>query len=421
MGLLFFIGVAIVFLTLLMSIKDKSKALIIIALFLFYVTLIIAEQVYLECQYGLKFHLSDATEYYRNVKFLSLYELDAMLISEPTKSNSFYFYLNWFFLNDFGYQLFPVFIKITNVMAFLIAYLLLTMEQRGFKPFHFFILLHPYLLTMIVRNLRDTYIILLLAVFLFLMERRRLNLFYYTIAGIASGMMITIRAFFLALYGLLLLERVSIFFNKYKKQFVYTACFLALAFLWVFRVEIIQQSASVYLSIVMSSDGPMGDNQEMYKEIMYNGGTISDLLSDASVRIFKGFFVFLLTPHPFNYLVKYMQLSRNGIWGIYTDFDNILICIGSCLTYLVILPLFIKYVVNFRKIDIKYHLVNFFIIIMYTIYQLGITDTRIKYTLMFFLVISFHKSGLHFGFTRQDKGYFIASIALLIGLSLVSV
>ena len=129
-------------------------------------------------------------------------------------------------------------------------------------------------------------------------------------------------------------------------------------------------------------------------------------------RFLKGFLVFLFTPHPVNFFDRFMLEGRGGMYGIYTNLDVYLIIFGSIFNYLFIVPLLIKFLFNIRSSDASSLITVFYILIAYSILQLGITDPRIKYTFIFFLLAAIKNSSLQIVSRVEYMKYFFASVAV---------
>jgi len=131
-------------------------------------------------------------------------------------------------------------------------------------------------------------------------------------------------------------------------------------------------------------------------------------------EILVGFFVFLLTPHPANYFESFMRERINGLWGIYTDFDNILILLGSVLYYSFIIPLIIKSLHRGERFYEVFLIVVVYILVLYSLFHFGATDPRIKFVFWFYLLVGFKYGDLRIHLISRDYKYYFGSLIVLI-------
>jgi hypothetical protein len=148
-----------------------------------------------------------------------------------------------------------------------------------------------------------------------------------------------------------------------------------------------------------------------------NGIGRSFILEFVRINV-KSFPTFIFTPHPINYGVKFSRGLNNGMWNIYTTFDNLLIVAGSFINYIIVFPLMFKYIHKLKQVRIEYTLTVLFMILVYSVFQLGITDVRIKYTFLIFLLFGLKHANLQCIEIKSDAKYFAFAVVLFLTISL---
>lgn len=403
--------------------KKESRAngnLIIFALCI-YIILIIIEQLHLEHFYLRSFHISDPSVYFNSVYKLSFDGLLNFAINGEYKSNEFYYIINWIFYKTlFNETLTAIMIKVTNALVFLSAYMLLCRSERQVDYINYILLFHPYLLLLITRNVRDAYIIFFLALFvksLTLWNATSENIKSWMLGALSFVFMLIIRPFFCLV--MLLIPMTSVFFRTRLLVKMIIIFVLLVTIIVIFRMNIFNLKAkiiSAIFSVFTFHEGYDAEREQVAKEIIGgdSGGLGFDLLAQYLKRIFQGIPVFLFTPHPINYLLKFLAEQRKGIWNIYTNFDNIMIIIGSILNYLIVIPMFLKYMHNIKSIRIDLLIICIYMFLMYSLFQFGITDVRIKYTFIFFVLLGLKISKQQIINFKTEYKYVIPTMAIFI-------
>jgi hypothetical protein len=419
----FLISVLIFFLVL--KRQDKSRAVLVLSVLFLYIVLILLEQVYLEHVYDRSFELSDPSQYIELTSHLSFDGLIGFLTSEKYASNGFYYAINWIYYNTLFHNqpLTGILLKTTNAIFFLLAYVVLRRRiNRSIVMLDWIILFHPWLLMMIIRNVRDAYILFLLSLILQIALTEKLR-FRNAVGVIFSGAaMYSIRSFFI---GIILMLLSLNFFEKkngWKKFAIIIAAFGLLALTaYNYRQEIVISITNVFLgNLVYFGGEDQGDVDLLMNNVAETGAVGSDIASLFIRKIIYAIPVFLFTPHPYNWGVKYLDQRQDGLYGIYTDADNLLIIFGASFNYLFVYPLLLKYISNIHRIDAKYSVIPFFIIVIYSVFLLGNADIRIRYTFIFFLVFAFYGSGNTLYKTYSDIKYFLISIIALLLIPFIS-
>ncbi|HMW54782.1 MAG TPA: hypothetical protein PLU50_08210 [Pseudobdellovibrionaceae bacterium] len=176
---------------------------------------------------------------------------------------------------------------------------------------------------------------------------------------------------------------------------------------------------SAIFSTFSTHEGLDEERDEIVSELMEGNSADIGFWISTVKRLMIGAPVFLFTPNPINYTLKFYQEHTFGVWGIYTLVDNILIILGSIVNYTIIYPILLKTIFNIKKTQIEFAITAFIMFASYTIFQLGITDTRIKYTFLFFMLMSIRNKSTGLGVSvSNDKRYFIASMVLLVAFTI---
>lgn len=397
--------------------QPRERANLVLAALCVYVVLILAEQMYLEEAFNRSFHLSDPSNYFDAISKLSGDGLLAFVASDEYRSNHFYYILNWIFYNNlFDATATAVMLKITNSLVFLSAYLLLPHANRKVDYIDYLLLFHPFLFVMLIRNVRDAYIIFFLVLFIHGYEKwqtHRLRLRSSVSMAISFAFMLIIRPFFSVLMLLIPAgQRVA--------RLGWWAKFTALSIAIVSFGIVISSDAlgirtkllSALFSTYSFHEGYDAEREDALHEMMQGGGAEGGLLFEYAKRILMGIPVFLFTPQPINYGLKLLAEQQNGVWNIYTTVDNVLIVMGSIVNYLIAFPLLLKFFHHVRSIRIDFVLTAIFMFLIYSVFQLGITDVRIKYSFLFFMLAGLKLADLHKLNFKQDAKYFIGMVAV---------
>lgn len=170
------------------KVRRGDRRVLVCLTFVFYAFLIIAEQFYLENVYGMHFNLSDSTNYYLQTKDISFEQLVENMSVDDGRSNSFYYLLNWAYQSGFSEPaIYGVALKLTNAIFFLLAYLMFTRnssEKVGLMDY--LVLFHPWLIMLVIRNVRDAYIIYFMSLFIGLSFKEKFSSIDASVASLYS-------------------------------------------------------------------------------------------------------------------------------------------------------------------------------------------------------------------------------------------
>lgn len=397
---------------LLLKNKTNKRANIALCALGVYIALIFSEQAYLELYFNMSYHLSDPSGYFDETFRLSFDQMIALISSDEYKSNNFYYILNWIFYNSFlDPTVTAIMLKITNCLAFLSAYLLLPQSNKKIDYIDYMLLFHPYLFVMLIRNVRDAYIIFFMVLFIYGFEKwqtHRLQFRNYILMTTSFAFMLTIRPFFSMLMLLIIISKQFIRLNWLTKFTVFSSGIILSSFVissgaFGIRTKLI----SALFSALSYHEGYDADRDDVAGVLMQGDGVEAISLIEYIKSFIMGFPVFLFTPQPVNYGLKFLTEQKNGLWNIYTAFDNTLIVIGSIVNYLITFPLLLKFFHHIRSVRMDFVLITIYIIFVYSLLQLGITDVRIKYSFLFFLLFGLKLANLHRLSMMQDAKYFI--------------
>ena len=406
------------------NIIEINRRNIISVAILVYISIIFLEQYYLENIHGMSFQISDPTFYYLKTKDLDFQHFIDFIITDEDQDNFFYLFLNWIYQSGIEDPTFyAIAIKITNAMVFLLAYLFFFKDStKKVSYIDLVLLFHPWLIYILIRNIRDSYIILFTSLLIHLSFKKKYNVTDIISISLILSLMSVIRPFFIAPMLLILLARIfNLSTNKQRKTLMIFISAIALIFLFIYKDTITYNITKYFMGnlIFFQGENAVDNVEQLYSDNIDSKSINTDLLNVVLSKVTISIPVFLFTPHPYNWFNKYLEFRENGMYGIYTDFDNVLIIAGSLINYVMIYPLFFKFIVNIRKVNISFILITFFILVMYSVFLLGNADMRIRYTYIFFMVIGFHKSGLTLYKTRSDFNYLLASMIIFLSIPFI--
>lgn len=420
----FFLLTAIVFFLVLRN-QPKERAVFVLNALLVYVVLILLEQIYLEQYFNRSFEFSDPSMYLGLTSHLSLEGLINFLSADEYKSNKFYYFLNWLYFNTafLSEPATGIFLKITNAIFFLFSYLMLKQKDEGrIGLLDWLILFHPWLLYVVIRNVRDIYVIFLLSVLVYFVFKARMRLLDIMTSLLAIVSMYFVRSFFIVPMAIMLLIRVWEHGMILKRTLVVvtTVSFLSMAG-YTYKDEIVLTAVNVFLGNAVYFGGESQQVvDELQNDVVESGAINADF---QSLLIKKAMFavpVFLFTPHPYNWAQNYFEQRQGGVYGIYTDADSILVLLGAVLNYLFIYPMMFKYAHYWRQVNIKHIVIPPFIMAFYSIFLMGNADMRIRYTFIMFLIFGFYQSGLTLYKSRKDLKYLFLSLLVLFAIPMIS-
>lgn len=385
-----------------------------------YLILIFAEQVYLEHFFGLSFHPSDPSNYFNTISNLSSDALMEFLRDEDHSSNKFYYLVNWLFhagLRDASAT--ALMLKVTNAVVFLSGYMLLPRASDRVDYIDYLLLFHPYLLDMLIRNVRDAYIVFFLVLYVvslqaIVLDRSRMKNGLLALGSV--GFMFAIRPFFSFLMLLMAAaDRARRWQPMTRAIVVMSAVAVTLIVSTTDSFGIKTRLLSAVFSAMTVHEGVDPEREAVFADMLSGAALNGALLVEYLKRVAIGFPVFLFTPHPVDYALRAAAESHNGIWNIYTTFDNVLITVGAGINYLIVFPLLLKALHRASHVPPNFRLIVLFMLAVYAIFQLGITDVRIKYCFLFFVLAGLRLGGLHILMMRRDWPYFGGAAALFVG------
>lgn len=372
----------------------------------------------------MSFQVSDPSLYYLKTKDIDFQHFIDSIITNENQDNFFYFFLNWIYQSGIKDPTFyAIAIKITNAMVFLLAYLFFFKDStKKVSYIDLVLLFHPWLIYILIRNIRDSYIILFTSLLIHLSFKKKYNVTDIISISLILSLMSVIRPFFIAPMLLILLARIfNLSTNKQRKTLMIFISAIALIFLFIYKDTITYNFTKYFMGnlIFFQGENAVDNVEQLYSDNIDSKSINTDLLNVVLSKVTISIPVFLFTPHPYNWFNKYLEFRENGMYGIYTDIDNVLIIAGSLINYVITYPLFFKFIVNIRKVNISFILITFFILVMYSVFLLGNADMRIRYTYIFFMVIGFHKSGLTLYKTRSDFNYLLASMIIFLSIPFI--
>jgi len=394
--------------------RGKRDAVVIFTICVYFF-LICLNQLYLENYLFQSFNVSDPIEYY-----LVVHDLDYSEILGLMKDENVYFLINWFnslFFSEPSYN--SITLKFGNFFVFISIYLLITHKIKNVHALEYIMLFHPYVLFIVIRNVRDFHIFfLLVSCCLLLMStisKKKLMIPYILLIGL----MYLFRPFYCLL--LLLLGFIRLYKDTiYKKATFFLLLFVSIIFLLVFREQIIRQFASSFLSVLNLAGESNAESREALTAAMQSSSLSFSLIIDFIPRWLIACVSFLFTPHPVSFFNDYLKYSVDHLYSIYTTFDVFLIVIGGCINYLVIYPLLFHCFFIRKHIIPYYQTVFLYTLFMYSVFLLGVADIRIRYIFVLFIILSLlHKRGSSFRFVQIKPVSYVLSLFIFIGLILI--
>lgn len=385
-----------------------------------YLCVILVEQMYLESVFGRSFHVSDPSNYFEQVYRLSFDQLLTFIGDDEYRSNVFYYVINWIFYSNFIYPtITAIFLKLTNVLVFLSAYLLLADKKSKVDYIDVLILFHPFVYFMLIRNIRDAYILFFLVLFIKSYQSSSKTWGRYGLMAASFFAMYVTRPFLNVLMVIILSMKTLTAMGKERMGMIIVAsAILSLHLLSTNTFDLQSRLLSAFVSVVNFHEGYDEEREVALKEVLRRETSVGSFVLGYLGRVIQGLAVFLFTPHPVNYGIKFQTEEVNGMWNIYTTFDNTLIVLGAALNYIIVFPLMIKLFHKFYLIDRAVLLTAIFMVATYSIFQLGIVDPRIKYSFLFFVLFGMKMSSLASLAVKKDAKYFVGSTILFIGVML---
>lgn len=390
------------------GIQSKKRRQWIVAVSFLYLAITTVDWLFLYGFLGRPFHFSDPTNYYDwtvNIPFKGIFQLEH-------SSNVFYLIVNWIYNHIYEEPyLISIFIRLDNIFVFLIAYMLLTRDLKNFGFNDLLILLNPYLILMLLRNVRDAYILLFIGIVLLglgVIRNVKHRKWYLLFGLIMIGMT---RSILLLVFGVIYL--LGLIRKKRALAFIIVPAIVGL--IVVFSSQIIGLITNQALSAMEAAN----EDAEEMAFLIGDGNTLTSILPLLK-RFVVGTISLILTPHPINFYTKWVvNADSYGSYGIYTAIDNLLILTGAILCYCCILPRFIYFMLHPKQDNSILYQFTVLYILIYVVAFLGITDIRNRYLIYFFILIDF---------IRRQKGasikpqpfYYVISFILFITVAIIS-
>lgn len=354
-----------------------SRQILVIVVLLVYLLVTLGDYYWLCAIHGEAFHPSDPYDYYYDIIDLRFSE-----VLRIESSNTFYFIINWFYWKIWGDPYIASFLlKINNVLVYLCAYLLLTKKKTYVSSIDYLLLFNPYTIMTMVRNVRDMYIILFVVMILLglgVVKGNKLNLFWMSLAILL--LLIT--------RSVLLLPLLIVFFELKKKYYSVYLRYGLYAIMCILFLLFSSTLIRIVGNQMISAMAFIGEETDVFLPLL-NGELSVPMLKSITVRLCIGLVSFIFTPHPVNFISNWLTtMDQNGLSGIYTGTDNLLIALGSVFNYLFVLPLVILFILNYKKCNRCIFLFVTCYIILYVVSYLGVSDIRNRNTAIFFILAS---------------------------------
>lgn len=375
---------------------SPQRKVLILFCFCIYLLLTFGDLIYLGHIYDRAFHFSDPSGYYDSTKNLAF----SQLFFDYDSSNTFYPVINWIYNHLYEDPRFvSCLLKIANVLVFLSAYAILTKKIRKVSYVDFLMLLNPFLLMIIIRNVRDMYILFFVIIImngLGVIPGNRLSK-RWTCVGLVC--LLTIRPVLLFPVACVWWTRNRYLFPKSFQTLLYLVAvgILISQFHTIVRILSNQMiSALVYIN----------EDVEVFMPLL-EGNVSPEIVIHGISRIFIALISFLFTPHPVNFFSEWKStMDIDGTTAIYTGFDNFLIFLGAVFNYLFVIPILIACAMNYKRLNRALLLYSVLYIIIYVTMYVGVTDIRNRYHVIFLGLFMFQSAlpsvkirPLHYGLT----------------------
>ena len=353
--------------------NDKSHY--IIALFGLYCIVNVLDTLFLMEVFNLPFHLSDPRNWYFEALNISFHE-----IWTERLTYAFFYTIEWIYVKVYNDPLVvSLFVRLNNILLIIYTYLLLTKHNKKVGWIDCVMMLNPYILFILCRNMRDIYILFFITI-IFLafnyFENGNTVKKKYGYASILA--LLTLRPISLIPVGMVYVLQL---YRKNKKLgvslFLLTSVLVLLNFQQLFHIMLNQ---SVGVAIANGEDAT--DLEPLFHSTSF--GLFIPLLK----RYIVGAVAMFFTPHPLNYYDTWLQFKDNfGTFSIYYWFDNILIILGALFSYIFVVPVIFNYCIsnNFWRSTAFQYIAFYFII--YVVGYLGITDIR-NHHMVYFLCLA---------------------------------
>lgn len=375
-------------------ISTNRKLLSLLSVF-FYVIYSVIDYIWLVDNISWPFHPSDPSAYYVRIVGKSFGEV---LNIEGT--NLFYFIVNWLtylFWNDPFYC--SAILRLDNILVYSVAYLLVSNKCKDIGVVDFILLFNPYVFITVARNVRDCYIILFVIIVisaLGLIPNVRIKKLWLFVGCL---LLYITRPILLALIVCVVFFKKKEFLSKKIRYMVYILLVVVALSLFPYILIIVSRQ-------MVSAINYIGEDTEKYIPLL--SGQISlPIVISLVKRLSIGLISMMFTPHPINYYI-YMHTEPvvNGVTGIYTYLDNIMIFVGSLFNYILIIPV----VLSVLKQSILNKYLLFFamsFVVLYVVAYIGVVDIRNRNTAVFLLMLSllYNQRDIKFSF----EGYLLTA------------
>ena len=357
----------------------KSKKTFIFLLSLLYLIYCIFDLVYLNVEFDRSFHFSDPSNYFEYASNASSFK--EIINIGKNSSNIFYCLLNYIYLKIYYSPLIiSIIVRLNNIALSIYIYLLITQTSKKITVLDYILMLNPFLFIVIARNVRDLYIllfiVLLLLSFKILPSVRYYpsKIKYWTIA-----IMMTLRPICLIpLFIILLIKYTKKY--KYLRFLIFVSLFIVA---YIYKDYMLKQVMGQFISAA----NYIGEESESYIAL-YDGDLSNSALIPFISRLAKAFVSLIFTPHPLNFAESWIGVDGvNGIYGIYTKLDCLMINLGAIISYCFIIPRIITLLITKEAYKYESFLYAVIYSVIYVTAYLGITDIRNHYVVYVLFII----------------------------------
>lgn len=373
-----------------------------ILIFMLYLSISFIDLIWLFQIERRPFHPSDPTYYYeliKDISFIQIFKLES--------SNSFYLIVNWFF-NQFWNNPYwiSIWVKIDNCLIAIFIYLFLTYDIKTVSKWDYILLLNPYMILTINRNVRDLYIILFVLIILIGIKAiHNRSISKYWILSAIICLSITRIVLFAPIISVWL-------YNKWETLSKGTRL-ISLVFLGIVIVGALSFLLKTVMNQMLSSMEFGGENIEDIMPMLSGDISIPSVIAVVK-RLGIATVVFIFTPNPINFFYTWIaSMDSTGASNIYTGFDNFLIFIGSIYNYVFVIPYIFYTIFNYKYLNKPLLLFTCIYSILYIVSYLGQTDIRNHNTAIFFFITCLMTSRIRIKLKTKE---YLLSLAVCMGI-----
>lgn len=345
---------------------------------LLYLAVTLFDLLYLNITYQRAFHFSDAGGYYYHTLGMSFSD-----VWHVESSNMVYWLINWVYNHLYTSPSWISFLlRINNILVLLSAYAMLTKKIPRISYVDILMLWNPMMVMVVIRNVRDLYILFFVVVLLIGFGLIRNNSLPKSATVLGILMVLLFRS-------VLLLPVAAAVWMKYKYCFSARTRYIFYAVGAVFLSFSFARVVSLAGGQIVSALQYINEDISMYTPLLQgviSPGLVIMLIKRMAIALIS----FIFTPQPLNYILDWVQnMDHTGMANIYTGFDNLLIFFGSIVNYLWVFPILFACVGSYRHLNKYVSVYTLLYIALYVTMYIGVSDIRNRIHALFFVQFLF--------------------------------